>query len=130
MQNRWKKLANYTVGEIGRRPWGYWRVNAVGMGFVRKTIVVNPGASLSLQSHRHRSEKWEVVEGIAEVTIDSTIYLLTPSDSAIEIPIGAIHRLKNIGETILTVKETLLGSILDENDITRYEDLYGRSVYP
>ncbi|MDR0678534.1 MAG: HAD-IIB family hydrolase [Holosporaceae bacterium] len=119
----------YKNGEIGQRPWGYWQVNEVGNGFIKKTIVVNAGASLSLQSHRHRIEKWEVISGIAEVRVGNDIRFLKPHEF-VEIPVQAIHRLKNIGEEPLVVLETQLGEILDEGDITRYEDLYGRrTVY-
>ena len=112
-------------GEIGQRPWGYWKVSEVGDGFIKKTIVVNVGASLSLQSHRHRSEKWEVVSGIAEVKIGNDVRFLKQYES-VEIPICAIHRLRNPSDEPLIILETQFGKILDEDDIIRYEDLYGR----
>jgi mannose-6-phosphate isomerase-like protein (cupin superfamily) len=115
----------YKKNESGKRPWGYWRVDEVGDGFVKKTIVVDVGASLSLQSHEHRSEKWEIISGIAEVTIEEVILRLTTGETA-EIPARIKHRLKNVGEKLLTIKETQTGAILDEDDITRYEDMYGR----
>jgi mannose-6-phosphate isomerase-like protein (cupin superfamily) len=117
----------YKKGEIGQRPWGYWRVDEVGVGFIKKTIVVNAGASLSLQSHEHRSEKWEIISGIAEVTVDDGVRTLKPQETA-EIFARAIHRLRNIGDALLTVKEIQFGAILDEGDIVRYEDSYGRCV--
>jgi mannose-1-phosphate guanylyltransferase len=115
----------YKKGDVGKRPWGYWHVNEVGDGFIKKTIVVEESASLSLQSHEHRSERWEVISGIAEVEVGDSISVLRPSEFA-EIPARARHRLKNAGSESLTVQETQYGEILDEDDIVRYEDLYGR----
>ncbi|MDR2723756.1 MAG: HAD-IIB family hydrolase [Holosporaceae bacterium] len=115
----------YKKDEIGKRPWGHWQIIAIGDGFVKKTIIVNMGASLSLQSHNHRSEKWEIISGIAEVRIDEEVKILKPEEF-VEIPVQAVHRLKNIGDGPLVILETQLGEILDEEDITRYEDLYGR----
>jgi HAD superfamily hydrolase (TIGR01484 family) len=115
----------YKKGEIGRRPWGYWQINEIEDGIVKKSIVVDAGASLSLQSHRYRAEKWEVISGIAEVRIGDDVRFLKQHEFA-EIPIGAIHRLKNAGEEPLVISETQFGEILDEDDIIRYEDLYGR----
>ncbi|MDR0677565.1 MAG: HAD-IIB family hydrolase [Holosporaceae bacterium] len=115
----------YKVGEIGQRPWGYWKVEEVGLGFIKKTIVINSGASLSLQSHEYRSEKWEIVSGIAEVTVGYNVFSLKEGEKT-EVPIRVIHRLRNIGDTPLTIKELQLGEILDEDDIIRYEDSYGR----
>ncbi|MDR2457048.1 MAG: HAD-IIB family hydrolase [Clostridiales Family XIII bacterium] len=115
----------YKEGEIGKRPWGYWRVDEIGKGFIKKTIVVNAEASLSLQSHKHRSEKWEITSGIAEVRVNDNVSILK-SHEIVEIPAHAIHRLKNIGKEPLVVQEIQFGEILDEDDIERYEDLYGR----
>lgn len=117
---------NYKVGEYGERPWGHWKVDEIGDGFVKKTITVGVGGCLSLQSHEHRSERWEIVKGIAEVTVDDSVALLSIGE-IIEIPMQAIHRLKNAGSSILVVKETQLGEIIDENDIIRYEDIYNRN---
>ncbi|MDR0968808.1 MAG: phosphomannose isomerase type II C-terminal cupin domain [Holosporaceae bacterium] len=116
---------SYKKGEVGQRPWGYWRVDEVGEGFIKKTIAVNPNASLSLQSHKHRSEKWKVVGGLAEATVNGVTRVLK-SQETVEIPVNAIHRLKNAGNELLIIEETQFGEILDENDIVRYEDLYGR----
>ena len=73
------------------RPWGWYESLALGPRFQVKRIVVNPGASLSLQSHNHRSEHWIVVEGTAQVTIDGDVKLMTENQS-IYIPLGAVHR--------------------------------------
>jgi phosphomannomutase len=118
-------LIGYELNECGKRPWGQWKVDEIGDGFIKKTITVNPGASLSLQSHEHRSEKWEIIDGIAEVTLNTLVKTYAVGDT-VEIPQKAIHRLKNVGVGILMVKETQFGDILDENDIVRYDDEYGR----
>jgi len=78
-----------------------------------------------LQSHNHRSEHWTVVSGIAQVQIEETFQTLH-ADQFIEIPKGAKHRLTNSGESSLIIIEVQLGDKLDEDDITRYEDKYGR----
>ena len=120
------KKNTYKVGEFGERPWGCWKVDEVGDGFTKKTITVNVGGCLSLQSHEHRSEKWEIVEGVAEVTVNDSVKLLSAGE-IVEIPLKAIHRLKNAGDVVLIVKETQTGDILDESDIVRYEDVYSRN---
>ena len=90
-----------------------------------KKIIVNPGGQLSLQSHKHRSEHWLIVEGNAEVIIDEKTDNLIETHS-IFIPIGAKHRLTNRGSENLIVIEMWFGDNLDENDIKRYEDIYER----
>lgn len=117
--------SNYKSNEHCERPWGSWKIDEIGDGFVKKTITVNVGGCLSLQSHAHRSERWEIVAGAAEVTIDGTVSRFS-AGSIVEIPLNAVHRLQNVGDSVLTVKETQFGDILDENDIVRYEDIYGR----
>lgn len=116
----------YKIGERGERPWGYWQVDEIGNGFVKKTIVVNAGGALSLQSHKYRREEWEIVDGSASVVLDDGIFSLQKGDK-IAIPQYAKHQLKNAGSAKLIVKETQLGEILDEADIVRYEDAYGRA---
>ena len=82
---------------------------------------------MSLQSHNHRSEHWTIVSGTAQVQIGETVQTLH-ADQSIEIPKGAKHRLTNPDQTNLIIIEVQLGNKLDENDITRYEDKYGRDV--
>jgi mannose-6-phosphate isomerase-like protein (cupin superfamily) len=115
----------YTVNECGERPWGCWRVDEVHDGYIIKTITVNPGGVLSLQSHRHRSEIWEVIEGRAEVTVGTKVVELAAGETA-EIPVNTKHRLANRAASVLVIKEKQIGNILDEDDIVRYEDKYGR----
>ena len=91
-----------------------------------KRIVVNPGQRLSLQKHRHRSEHWTVVEGEVEVTVDDRIVRLKPNES-VYIPLGAVHRAANPGETFATLIEVQCGDYLGEDDIVRLQDDYGRT---
>ena len=108
------------------RPWGYYDSVDSGERFQVKRITVNPGASLSLQMHHHRAEHWVVVKGVAEVTCDSTVTLLSEDESSY-IPIGKKHRLHNPGRVPLEIIEVQSGSYLGEDDIIRFDDEYHRS---
>lgn len=108
------------------RPWGSYRTTDCGDGFQTKRIIVNPGARLSLQKHRHRSEHWVVVSGTAEVTVGSEVRLLGENEFAY-IPAGTVHRLGNPGQDPLHLIEVQCGSYLGEDDIVRLEDQYGRA---
>lgn len=108
------------------RPWGWYESLVIGGRFQVKRIVVNPGASLSLQSHHHRSEHWIVVEGTAKVTVDETVKLISENQS-VYIPLGAVHRMENPGKVPMVLIEVQTGSYLGEDDIIRYEDVYARS---
>lgn len=107
------------------RPWGWYDSIDHGERFQVKRISVKPGASLSLQKHHHRAEHWIVVKGAAEVTRGTEIFLLTENQSTY-IPIGEVHRLHNPGKTDLEMIEVQSGSYLGEDDIIRFEDVYGR----
>ena len=107
------------------RPWGWFESLVVGERFQVKRILVHPGASLSLQSHHHRSEHWIVVEGTARVTLDHEVRLLSENQS-VYIPLGAKHRLENPGKVAVVLIEVQTGSYLGEDDIIRYEDVYAR----
>ena len=107
------------------RPWGWFETLAIRGRYQVKQIVVNPGASLSLQSHNHRSEHWVVVEGTAKVTVNEKETLVTEGESTY-IPLGAIHRLENPGKLPMVLIEIQTGSYLGEDDIVRYEDAYSR----
>ncbi|WGF86407.1 mannose-1-phosphate guanylyltransferase/mannose-6-phosphate isomerase [Marinivivus vitaminiproducens] len=109
-----------------RRPWGSFQVLQERDGFKVKEIIVEPGAILSLQSHKHRAEHWTVVRGLARVTVDGEITDLQPNQS-VHIPLGAIHRMANPGTTPMHIIEVQCGSYTGEDDIVRYEDAYGRS---
>jgi mannose-1-phosphate guanylyltransferase/mannose-6-phosphate isomerase len=109
------------------RPWGFYK-NIEGNdinGFKVKKIVVFPGKRLSLQSHNFRSEHWVIVKGSAKVTLGTeTFYLNT--DNYIYIPIKTLHRIENVGESLLEFTETQVGNYLGEDDIIRYQDDFGR----
>ena len=107
------------------KPWGWYESLLNTGSYQVKLICVKPGESLSLQSHKMRSENWIVVEGTATVTLNDTIQDLH-QDESIYIPTGSIHRLQNRQETILYVVEVQIGSYLGEDDIKRYEDVYDR----
>lgn len=107
------------------RPWGWFESLGTGTRFQVKRIVVNPGAALSLQSHKHRAEHWIVVEGTAKVTVDETVTLVEENQS-VYIPMGAIHRMENPAEVPMVLIEVQTGSYLGEDDIVRYEDIYSR----
>ncbi|WP_299694799.1 mannose-1-phosphate guanylyltransferase/mannose-6-phosphate isomerase [uncultured Tateyamaria sp.] len=107
------------------RPWGWFESLGVGTRFQVKRIVVNPGASLSLQSHRYRAEHWIVVEGTARVTIDDTVRLVEENQS-VYVPLGAVHRMENPGAQPMVMIEVQTGTYLGEDDIVRYEDIYAR----
>lgn len=109
------------------RPWGYYK-NVEGnntSGFKIKHICVYPGKRLSLQSHKHRSEHWVITKGNAKVFVDNVTTILH-KDSYIYVPVNALHRMENIGDDLLEFTETQIGNYLGEDDITRYEDDYGR----
>ena len=107
------------------RPWGWFESLVIGERFQVKRIHVHVGAKLSLQSHVHRSEHWVVVEGTARVTVDDDVRLLSENQS-VYIPLGAIHRLENVGKVPMVLIEVQTGSYVGEDDIVRYEDLYAR----
>lgn len=107
------------------RPWGYYTVLAQGNGFLSKMIQVNPGQKLSVQSHNHRSEHWVVLEGTAKVLLEGKEYILSPGHS-VDIAVKAIHSLQNPYEETLKIIEVQKGDLLIEEDIIRYEDMYGR----
>ncbi len=108
------------------RPWGSYDSVDAGDGFQVKRIKVKPGARLSLQSHTRRAEHWIVVRGVARVTRDNDVFELFANQSTY-IPIGAKHRLENPGAEMLELIEVQSGDYLGEDDIVRYEDVYGRA---
>jgi mannose-1-phosphate guanylyltransferase/mannose-6-phosphate isomerase len=107
------------------RPWGSYTVLDVSGVFKIKRVTVKPGQKLSLQLHHHRSEHWVVVSGTAEVQLDGEIRILRKGESTF-VRSGMKHRLKNPGESPLEVIEVQLGDYLEEDDIVRFEDDYGR----
>lgn len=109
------------------RPWGKFDCIDRGERFQVKRITVKPGAKLSLQMHHHRAEHWVVVRGTAKVTKDDTTTLVTENQSTY-IPIGTKHSLENPGKVPLELIEIQSGSYLEEDDIVRFDDQYGRFI--
>ena len=116
---------SYIMKSIVLKPWGSYQVLEGSSKYLIKRIIVNSGGILSLQSHLHRSEHWVVVQGIAQVTIDDNITNLKSNDN-IFIPKNSKHRLANKQKEDLVVIEIWFGDNLVEEDIVRYEDIYGR----
>ena len=124
----WLKRSGRSESELHRkvfRPWGSYDCVDRGGRFLVKRIVVKPGASLSLQMHHHRAEHWVVVRGTAKVTCGKKVFLVTENESTF-IPLGTQHRLENPGRLPLEMIEVQSGSYLDEDDIVRFDDVYGR----
>jgi mannose-6-phosphate isomerase len=118
-------VVRYAPGDSEKRPWGSWEVLATGPGYAVKRLVVNPGQRLSLQYHHHRSEHWTIVAGEAEAELDGEIHRLS-ADGRVHIPATVTHRIRNIGAEALVFVEIQVGALLDENDIVRLADDYGR----
>jgi mannose-1-phosphate guanylyltransferase/mannose-6-phosphate isomerase len=121
-QQRRPEVETHTVVH---RPWGSYETIGLGSRFQVKRIVVKPGQKLSLQMHHHRAEHWIVVCGTARVTCGERQFLLTENESTY-IPLGAQHRLENPGAIALELIEVQSGSYLGEDDIVRFNDVYGR----
>jgi mannose-1-phosphate guanylyltransferase / mannose-6-phosphate isomerase len=122
------KSSGRSEGQIHRkvyRPWGWYDSIDAGDRFQVKRIVVKPGAALSLQMHHHRAEHWIVVRGTAQVTCGESVQLLSENESTY-IPLGTKHRLENPGRVPLELIEVQSGAYLGEDDIVRFEDVYGR----
>ena len=122
------KQRGRSEGHIHRkvfRPWGWYDSVDVGARFQVKRIVVKPGGALSLQMHHHRAEHWIVVSGTAKVTKGDQTFLVSENESTF-IPLGTTHRLENPGRVALEMIEVQSGSYLGEDDIVRFEDVYGR----
>ncbi len=113
--------------EYDERPWGSYTVleDATAEGFKVKRLTVSPGARLSYQRHAQRAEHWFVVAGTATVTIDGKESQV-PTGSAIDVPLGAAHRIENRDEIPMIFVEVQQGDYLGEDDIERLEDDYGR----
>ena len=113
--------------EIFQRPWGFYKTTVLNDYFQSKVISVKPGQQLSLQSHNHREEHWIVAHGTGIVQIEKSI-INVRCGSSLFIPMGAKHRLTNTDEKEnLIITEVQIGDYLGEDDIVRYEDIYGRN---
>lgn len=116
----------HDLHRVVRRPWGMYDSLESSDRFQVKRIVVKPGAALSLQMHHHRAEHWIVVKGVAEVTCDDKVFLLAENQSTY-LPLGSKHRLRNPGKVPVELIEVQSGSYLGEDDIVRFDDVYGRA---
>lgn len=117
--------STYKRGDKDTRPWGTWEVLDGGNNFCVKKICVKPHSQLSLQLHYHRSEHWIIVHGNAKITLgDET--LIRKTEEAVFIPVNTKHRIENDTDSDLIFIEVQTGDNLDENDIVRFEDIYGR----
>jgi mannose-1-phosphate guanylyltransferase / mannose-6-phosphate isomerase len=116
---------NAVSGNITVRPWGHYTVLDEGAGYKVKKLVVDPGGVLSLQKHNFRSEAWVVVSGRAHTVLGECERVLDPAQTLL-IECGVAHRLENRQQEPLIVIETQLGTRLCEDDIIRFEDIYGR----
>lgn len=110
---------------VTQRPWGQYERIDEGVGYQVKQIMLHPGASISLQLHHKRAEHWVVVQGVARVTKGDDVFLLRENESTY-IPPLMRHRLENPGDVPLRIIEVQSGSYLGEDDIVRFEDVYGR----
>ncbi len=110
---------------VSYRPWGSFTLLEKGHRYKIKRITVNPGATLSLQMHHHRSEHWIVVKGTARVITGDKEQFIHENES-IYVPKSTLHRLENPGKIPLEVIEVQVGEYVEEDDIKRFEDIYGR----
>ncbi len=107
------------------RPWGYYIKFLQEEGVWVKRVEVKPGCRLSLQKHAHRSEKWNIVTGVGVVTLDDQ-EIPVKAGSIIDVPLGAVHRIANTGDSKLVFIEVACGDELSEDDIIRIQDDYNR----
>ena len=119
-------IAQAEIFPKAHRPWGWFESLVLGDSFKVRRVCVNAGASLSLQSHKYRSEHWVVVEGVATVTIDDTKTLVSEGQS-IYVPLGAVHRIENLDALPMILIEVQIGSYLGKDDIVRFDDAYNGS---
>jgi mannose-6-phosphate isomerase-like protein (cupin superfamily) len=124
-QDRIANFFNRLAGKRGDRPWGYYLVLFVDPGYKVKRFLVRPGQRLSLQRHRKRAEHWHVVQGEGLVTRGDEEIRMSAGDD-VSIPLGAVHRVQNVGTTDLVIIEVQTGDYVGEDDIERLEDDYNR----
>lgn len=118
-------VVHYKKGDKDIRPWGEWETIDVGNNHIVKRIVVHPKGKLSLQKHQYRHEHWVITQGSAIVTVNDKCFVCNENDHVF-IPAQTIHRVENKETSNLIFIEIQTGEILDENDITRLEDIYNR----
>jgi mannose-6-phosphate isomerase-like protein (cupin superfamily) len=113
--------------EYDRRPWGQYAILDEGPGYKVKRIEVLPGRRMSYQKHTRRHEHWIVVQGRAQVTLDGHEHLVHTGE-AVDVPVGAAHRIANPDDILLVLIEVQRGDYLGEDDIIRLQDDYGRAT--
>ncbi|MCQ2740856.1 MAG: phosphomannose isomerase type II C-terminal cupin domain [Alphaproteobacteria bacterium] len=116
----------YLKGDSDVRPWGTWEVLESSNNYCVKKICVIPQGTLSLQLHHYRNEHWIIVEGEAVVTIGDS-QMVKKADESVYIPVNTKHRISNKTDRNMVFIEVQSGENLDENDIVRFEDKYGRA---
>lgn len=116
----------YARGQKDTRPWGTWEVLDAGDGYCVKKICVTPGNILSLQLHHYRAEHWIIVRGEALVTLGDD-KIVKKANESVYIPAETKHRIQNNTQQDMEFIEIQTGENLDENDIVRFEDSYGRA---
>tara|TARA_B110000116_G_C16773369_1_gene554454 strand:- start:1411 stop:2055 length:645 start_codon:yes stop_codon:yes gene_type:complete len=130
----WKEVwkfykKNNTKNQIRKntfyRPWGNYINLYQGKNFLLKELVINSKSSISLQKHKHRSERWTIISGKPKITINKKKFISKEGNSIL-IPRGAVHRIENLYKKPVIIAEVQMGSILKETDIIRYKDIYGR----
>ncbi len=115
----------YKKGDSETRPWGSWRVMTIARDHIAKHVVVLPHSRTSLQVHAHRDERLTVLQGAVEITAGDKIYRLTESETLM-IEKGTAHRIANVTGHVAELVEVQTGVVLDESDIERLDDDYGR----
>lgn len=115
----------YLMHKTVFRPWGFYTVIEKNIDYLIKTIQVQPKNKLSMQLHNHRSEHWTVLSGKAKILLDEEVRILNPG-SSIDIPVGIKHSLQNPYDEELKIVEIQRGDYLSEDDIVRFDDVYGR----
>lgn len=119
-------MANNEVGKIYQRPWGTYQTLSIADNYQVKILTINPGGRLSLQKHFKRAEHWVVVAGSPTLTVHEQSKIYTVNES-IYIPREAKHRIENFGDETAKIIEVQVGDYLGEDDIVRFEDVYGRT---
>ena len=120
-----QKVISDASPKFDKRPWGSFTVLDEGKGYKVKRIEVLPEKRLSYQKHTHRSEHWYIVQGTAKITLDNEEFVKKVGE-AIDIPLGAAHRVENPANEIMIFIEVQCGDYLGEDDIIRLEDDFGR----
>ena len=120
-----KEKEKFEFGNIVHRPWGSYENIRSGYGFLVKILKINPKSKISLQYHKKRSEHWVVTKGTATITLNEKTFKLREKES-IFVKLGQKHRIENNTKNLVEIVEVQIGKVLDESDIVRIDDIYGR----